>query len=78
MPPAFTLCAIMPKYAGLWPKAVTISCIRNFTAEGVVFGRGGGTLDRNRTCNWPLGGARYIHLTTKASEKGNFTAKLPL
>lgn len=26
-----------------------------------------GTPDRNRTDNWPLGGARYIHLTTGAS-----------
>lgn len=25
-----------------------------------------GALDRNRTCNCPLGGGRYIHLTTRA------------
>ena len=29
-----------------------------------------GTRNRNRTCNYPLGGGYYIHLTMQASGRG--------
>lgn len=37
------------------------------TAQKKDDGQGIGVLDWNRTSNWPLGGAGYIHLTTRTA-----------